>query len=565
MTRTFSCPAPAIVRGIARVIHGIALVLASLLAAPEALAGAIVVGRDVGPGRPCTVATIQAAIDRANGLGGHNLILVTDDVPNAVYHENLNLSGLHQGLTLELVGGYNNCTDLQPTAFGKASVYGGGQSAPVMNIDGRANLMLRGFWMEGGRIGIKWRGHGRVEVVNSTVNNNRDQGFHVEGSGGEASLELMGTVQITDNERSGIYLWNQARLKMRGDQNRILRNENALYIEGTASADVGATGEVIADNRNVGIYAVHAHTAAPPSYFYSTDPARPLTVTGNGNGAIHHATAASRLLCIRNVGMTENTQRLISVDGPGASLEMNGSTCVFPTEASIVCPTPSNISMCNRISSNLLAEDTPLIAALKGAHVELHRVLIANNTASSILSTNLGGASGSSAITVTTSVVRSNSVRDNLIESLHGGIVDIWDSTLFNNVGPFQISLVGIQPGLLQLTNSIVDQTQTLFEVQGTSSSARVTRSLVQNSHGTGPLVQDNLRIGQPIYADGLGRLEPRSPGVDYAPAGGGVDLDGHPRDVDTIGVPNTHGPRDIGAFEVQVANIDGLFRHGFE
>ena len=44
MTRTFSCPAPAIVRGIARVIHGIALVLASLLAAPEALAGAIVVG-----------------------------------------------------------------------------------------------------------------------------------------------------------------------------------------------------------------------------------------------------------------------------------------------------------------------------------------------------------------------------------------------------------------------------------------------------------------------------------------------------------------------------------------
>ncbi len=46
-------------------------------------------------------------------------------------------------------------------------------------------------------------------------------------------------------------------------------------------------------------------------------------------------------------------------------------------------------------------------------------------------------------------------------------------------------------------------------------------------------------------------RLLPGSLGVDYAPAVGGVDLAGKPRDVNLTGLSNLYGPRDLGAFEI--------------
>jgi hypothetical protein len=57
------------------------------------------------------------------------------------------------------------------------------------------------------------------------------------------------------------------------------------------------------------------------------------------------------------------------------------------------------------------------------------------------------------------------------------------------------------------------------------------------------------------------------SPGVDFAPAAGSVDLDGHPRDVDLVEVPNAFGPRDIGAYERQFgcAGADTIFCNGFD
>ncbi|HET6278093.1 MAG TPA: tetratricopeptide repeat protein, partial [Candidatus Polarisedimenticolia bacterium] len=47
-------------------------------------------------------------------------------------------------------------------------------------------------------------------------------------------------------------------------------------------------------------------------------------------------------------------------------------------------------------------------------------------------------------------------------EALNGGIVDIWDSTIAGNGGAFSISLVGSDPTLFQVTNSIIDQPQAL-------------------------------------------------------------------------------------------------------
>jgi hypothetical protein len=74
---------------------------------------------------------------------------------------------------------------------------------------------------------------------------------------------------------------------------------------------------------------------------------------------------------------------------------------------------------------------------------------------------------------------------------------------------------------------------------------------------------------GAPAFADAAGgdyHLQVSSPGIDYAPAHGGNDLDRVSRDVDLTSVPNNYGPRDIGAYERQFAcAADTVFCNGFE
>ncbi|MDN5924316.1 MAG: hypothetical protein L0H70_04885 [Xanthomonadales bacterium] len=59
------------------------------------------------------------------------------------------------------------------------------------------------------------------------------------------------------------------------------------------------------------------------------------------------------------------------------------------------------------------------------------------------------------------------------------------------------------------------------------------------------------------------------SPGLDYAPANEGRDLEGHTRSVDLFEVfsPNVYGPRDLGAYEKQAycAVDDTVFCNGFD
>ena len=550
-----------------RLAAGLALFGATVLPAHEAFAGAIVVGQSTANNGPCTVSSIQAAINRANGFGGYNLILVTDDVADGVYHENLNLSGLRNDLSLEIVGGYDNCADLQPTASGKASIYGGGRNAPVMNISGRVDLKMRGFWMEGGTDGIRWTGGGHVELAETTLNNNGNYGFHLQGSTDSARLTLSGGVAIRNHAVDGISVHDRAFLKVRGDRHQIASNGIGVQSFGSGSFDIGATGPVFVGNRDGGVkISGDAIAGTAASYLFSTEPGNPLVISGNDRQALFVlAHIQPRTLCLRNVGLAGNPSTALRSTGHAAHIELNGAGCQFPPEAAVAC-TGTAGTFCNTISG-ATNSTTTLIRASEGGSIDLHRVVIRNNRATSLLSTNLGAGNDprASSITLTNAVVRANEVWDNLFEALHGGIVDIWDSTVFGNTGGFPVSFVGINPGLLQATNVIIDQPQFLMDFQGAASTARLTRLLAENTIGANGLPQDDIRIGRPIYADEHGRLAPQSLGIDYAPAGGGVDLDGNPRDLDTQGIPNINGPRDLGAFEVQAASIDRIFAHGFD
>jgi hypothetical protein len=77
---------------------------------------------------------------------------------------------------------------------------------------------------------------------------------------------------------------------------------------------------------------------------------------------------------------------------------------------------------------------------------------------------------------------------------------------------------------------------------------------------------------GQPTYVDAANHdyhLQPTSSGVDFAPAKGGIDLDGNPRDVNLSGVQGNSTPRDIGAYErqnrFQCGTSDSIYCNGYE
>src|SRR5687768_5994846 len=90
-----------------------------------------------------------------------------------------------------------------------------------------------------------------------------------------------------------------------------------------------------------------------------------------------------------------------------------------------------------------------------------------------------------------------------LFESLNGGIVDVWDSTVMRNMGAFGVSFVGIDPALLQATNSIIDQPQTLVTLEGDASTAHFTRILAHNRAGAS--AQDEILQGLPRYQNTFG------------------------------------------------------------
>jgi hypothetical protein len=80
---------------------------------------------------------------------------------------------------------------------------------------------------------------------------------------------------------------------------------------------------------------------------------------------------------------------------------------------------------------------------------------------------------------------------------------------------------------------------------------------------------------GAPQFVDAANahyHLLRTSPGVDYAPAIDGVDLDGNPRSVDLADIGNGDGWLDVGAFEIQdqlppasCAVADTIYCSGFE
>ena len=393
-----------------------AAILCSLFAATslDAAEGTIVVGSS-GASAGCTETTIQAAIDRARNLDADATIIVTDDVADGVWREALRIENMHAGRSLEIVGGFNSCSDLTRNG-GRTRVDGGDSAMSALNIVGRADVTLRGLAIEGSAIngsspassGISFEGRGRLELAAVTVSNHAGAGIELHGRHGEAQLELTGDVEVADNAASGIDARSSSLLTIRGDGNTIRGNNIGVLLQSPATADIGATGDLLVNN-GIGIAARGmGSTPSRTTRVYSTDPANPLAIAGNVlGGIVLDSPEAPYRMCIKNVAIVENDAFALYANGRNARLEINGD-CDYPTAAAISCSGPSAHSECNTLSGNGATADQPLIEALDGAHIAIDGMDIRANVASMVLSASAAGKWEKSSIDVTNSDVDAN-------------------------------------------------------------------------------------------------------------------------------------------------------------
>ena len=149
-----------------------------------------------------------------------------------------------------------------------------------------------------------------------------------------------------------------------------------------------------------------------------------------------------------------------------------------------------------------------------------------------------------------------------ILSILDGGRLTGLGITLADN--PTNAALVEVQNGsIASFGYSILHQPgSTALDI----SSSNVGVACVL-SHEAWPVIGD-IRVGDPMFANpGAGdyRLTIDSPAVDACTdiVENERDLDSRTRGIGLASAPNTHGPYDLGAFELQVA--PEIFVHGFE
>ena len=539
-----------------------ATMLVLTLASPHASAGDFIA---VGTGPGCTEPTIQAAIERAADIGGYSIIRVSNNNdPAKVWYENVYISNAD----IDIIGGYLNCQS--PTPTGSSTISGSQVGLPTMRISGNGvvnldRLVIRdgdGSSLNAGG-GIDYRGHGVLGLANTTVTANRPDGIAVHGQDGQALLELQGAVVISDNRGIGVYAEGSTRVYLHSIWNQFIGNDSTgLYLRGTSSADIASSGNVFVGNGGYGIAMVGTGSGSVPvAYFDSINPDDPLTIAGNRGGAIlvRSENPATRL-CARNLridgnGASDLPSALINVVG-NARFEMNTS-CNWSTP---VLPCTAGRSACNSVSGNLAASGYPLFRTAAGGGVVADRLWIEGNTASSIFSTNLGAAASGASITVSNTVVKDNTLRDNVAEALQQGRINISASTVAGGTG--SPTFLGRSAGSLAVFDTIVARPELLLDTDSPGQTGLVN---VLSPHRLGARPVDSIVEGAVEFEPGSICLRPSALGIDHAgPAATSFDVFSRPRVIDNVSMPNIGGARDIGACENQ-ATSDRIFGSGFE
>jgi hypothetical protein len=570
----------------------------------------------VGDDAACSFDDLQQAIDASTDPEGNSVLVAQD----------LTYSDQHLVITdrnINILGGLATCDANE--YIGQTTINGtSGHS--VFEIEGNshvyvANLIITGAAVDSSNSGggIYFGGQGSLELTNTSITNNEagyGGGIDVSPSGGPATLTLDDATVILSNTASvsggGIRIEGDTRLYVLRPQTLIGFNHalggygGGLEVLGPARADIGSpgynSGAVIQFNDaqyGGGIAAISTDSEVNAIVrLFTTDPGNPVQVADNvasatGGGVylrpLRSLSDGLATLCAYDFRIHDNVAQegaAIYADEDGnAAIGFEGGDVFFNT-APTACVTPeappalgavacgSGVS-CSDINGNVAADINGTPTA--GSTILLQSAATLNGDRFS-----MRGNQGAHAIRalndddLNTAYLENCLLVDNaltaelLLTDADSGIVDITGCTFAHNqIGAPYVMLAR---GHFELSNSIVDEPgRATIDFAG---GGPLFTDYVLSNDTTTLVAGDGIIQGEPDFVDvtsGDYHLQLDSLGVDFAPSRDGRDLDRQTRTVDLPGVPNTYGPLDLGAYEIQVdtvlscANADTIFCNGFD
>lgn len=581
----------------------------------------------VGADADCPFNNIQDAIDAAAAVPGTDYVWLA---MNQTYSgENVYISD-PDGVIVE--GGFVDCDDNDIDTAETTVSGAGNDGSAVFTIRGNSsvyfgNLFITGAARDGGASGggIDFDGTGGLYLHESSVSLNSagyGAGINVKGDGGHVGVVL---------ENDTVLLRNTAQtsgggVRIEGDTSLYVLQPNifiafndapggyggGIEVLGPAAAYVGSPGyngaPVIYGNTasyGGGIAVVGSGDFDLDAYaaLFTTDPQNPVQVSNNfashTGGAVYMTPTVSAYfdgdhwglasMCAFDFRMDDNvaqegTAIYGDTDSYNLGLDHLGSVATLTTLSSQGCDydsyTQTNLGevacadgiACNTMDDNI-AEDG------NNQPTPGSTILMQTESSLTIYGLQMQGNQGQGAVRgLDTWTDIQNCL---LTDSQFSGAAmyfqnDDYQSvtavlrgcTLANNViGGASVIATGRD---LSLYTSIIDQPG-VATLAFTDASNFVADYLLA-ADLTGLPMQDNIVQGSPLFVDASSadyHLQRTSLGVDFAPNGGGIDLDRRPHDVDLADVANVYGPRDLGAYEIQTqpscSVADTLFCNGFE
>lgn len=461
--------------------------------------------------------------------------------------------------------------------------------------------------------GIDFEGTGSMTISNSSIHNNSaDYGGGIDFKGtGDPATDLPAVLQLNQNtlilnntastSGGGIRIEGDAQLLTVEPQTFIAFNHapggyggGIEMLGGDATAVIGSPGyngaPLIEYNSaeyggGLAMLAQQQSWNGQYTYLFTTDPSAPTGIADNaashvGGGVylkpyVGNTDVGFVTFCAADFRITDNiaqegsaiyadTDRNAIKGNEGSTVDLNPIENSTDCANSLIDPfeygaqSCAGRADCNVINDNA-AEDTggnptngaAILVQSQGV-LRGHRVSVSGNR---------GGAAvrqltdGGGEVYLVNCLLADNTLSGPLIDAYTPGTLDIYSSLELDNctlVGSTLGSgpVIHDQVGVTTLTDSIIDQPgHVTLALDGFADSVSY---LLSNDTSTLP-TQSGVVQGEPTFVDAAMsdyHLHASSLGVDFAPAAGGIDLDGLPRDTDLSSVPNVYGPRDLGAYE---------------
>lgn len=561
------------------------------------------------PGAACTHGSLQAAIDTAAVTTGPDEIRIQQLAGGY-----LNQAVVVDNQSLSITGGFAVCDSATfPIApVGRTILSGaGGPAAPVLWIKSTAglpvNVQLDRLELVGGDYtndsggGLRVEALGQVTLSHSRIANNA--AFDGAGiavleltSAAGVSLLIGDDVQVEDNQASGMgggIIVRGGFLRMGGTNTVVRRNAasrgggvatwigfNTTGVTEIVSGGEGADG-IISNNTasavGGGVWAGQMGAVR----LFTTDAAQPVRIDHN-QAKFGGGLASENGGAIRAWGIIIDSNLSVSANGTGAGgaamvigpslLSLQPALFSGAPLGAVACAAnnPCNAIIGNRALLNgqpgfgaVLAISNNDTNAL--ASVSLVATTVANNLGDSLF---LGGpltGGGPASISINNSRIGPNPDARKLLDTS-------WATQFGCNLCTITGTSSNVPPvGALFSTNGDLLLASSIIWEPGrdlidTMPSLLLAADLLLHNASDFP-AQTDIRVGDPQFvAPTLGdfHLAATSPALDSAPTTDvpELDLDGNPRVVDLVEIPNLGGSVDLGAYE---RPADVLFRSGFE